>query len=993
MSHVDSFALFRLNLGAGRGEKFLTFRPGRALWGMISISMATDTRPEPLPDHDSPESLSTDQRLFLVWQANGDDATFQALFARHAPKVVAVCRRCLGDGQDADDALQSTFIILARRGKSLRDAGRLGPWLHTTAVRVCSHARRAAERRHRHEAVASTPANGGPGPDWDQARPLLDAAIEALNGTQRAAVIGFYLHNKPQAQVAAELGCSVAAVKMRLQAGLARLRQVLRRRGVALSAAAMAGGLATEAQAAAEPVTLTFAPGAGAKSLAAAVVKAAMVKSWLIATAAMLVLSGAAATWALAPRPRPAPLAVAEAPADPPGVKPDDPWLRPDPATANSQGMTSLAMGMTAELRDAALLGKPFSLLRDPGATPAVAKVTAELERWNEMGSRAYNFVPSLVELVRESRGLNAQMQIGNPLPGKVNTTWLVGIHPGNAHGVLSAFRSDGTQQIRIGDYQGWTRGGLTTIATSDHWFMGNPDAAVGARLHRNHSLSPRSPDAPLWFRYDGFQNQLKPGARPAIFFTSRPGPDGFVTRLELTDQTAPAAVKSGSFFDNVRWITPRFWQDLPWRPVRTDLNRASGPHDLVLTVGLDPTDPGLSSLLAEILPAHPVAEILSGDLLVEADWHAGPLPTFRAVLGLRKADAATKAVERLAAAQNWKRSTDGKDWTILSPIGLLTLRQDRDRLLLVSDPTWFEAKPEGKPVSTGAALCLRLDLPSLGKAWLPIAMGMLVGQRRYVEHGPWFWNNVVATEAGFSISDNVKKGFHTPSPSRILSWNSIYSLEERCPAFMANLAMIFGREDFSRRVDQGLAIWTQRIGDPPKAHPSQRHATIIMRIAEGFVCYSSDTPQGVTPWDYETERRNHTFTRAELDRRLVGWTRYAGPDLDALPLVTIPAPVVFDQTWLPPLDAILRHLPSRHEITIRPLMSGGAKMGIAIEEVGLPILPLVPAGLLLSAQAHGVPAASTAPDRRKTGDPDAAVKPSMPANPAPTPPKVDNSF
>ncbi len=104
------------------------------------------------------------------------EAAFAALVRRHAPMVLRVCRDVTGDPHDAEDAAQVTFLVLARKARSIRRGEALANWLFGTARRVAARAGarrgppsppRAAIRRDEPLCGASrTRPADGPGSEW-----------------------------------------------------------------------------------------------------------------------------------------------------------------------------------------------------------------------------------------------------------------------------------------------------------------------------------------------------------------------------------------------------------------------------------------------------------------------------------------------------------------------------------------------------------------------------------------------------------------------------------------------------------------------------------------------------------------------------------------------------------------------------------------------------------------------------------------------------------
>src|SRR5207237_10030649 len=70
-----------------------------------------------------------DADLLEAFLARREESAFEALLRRHGPMVLGVCRRVLRHHQDAEDAFQATFFVLARKAASVRAPDPVGPWL------------------------------------------------------------------------------------------------------------------------------------------------------------------------------------------------------------------------------------------------------------------------------------------------------------------------------------------------------------------------------------------------------------------------------------------------------------------------------------------------------------------------------------------------------------------------------------------------------------------------------------------------------------------------------------------------------------------------------------------------------------------------------------------------------------------------------------------------------------------------------------------------
>ena len=178
------------------------------------------------------ESLSrmSDSDAALVARTlAGDLEAYAALVSRYRDAFGRYAVHMLGNREDAQEAMQDSFVRAYRALASCREPERFGAWLFRIVVNRCRTVRRRLQRQRRFDGDLpdDVPSNGAR-PDAFEWREEIGRALARLRPHYREAFLLRYVEELDYGEMARLTGVKEPALRMRVKRASDQLRDLLR---------------------------------------------------------------------------------------------------------------------------------------------------------------------------------------------------------------------------------------------------------------------------------------------------------------------------------------------------------------------------------------------------------------------------------------------------------------------------------------------------------------------------------------------------------------------------------------------------------------------------------------------------------------------------------------------------------------------------------------------------------------------------------------------
>ncbi len=177
------------------------------------------------------DPASADDRSLVAAFLLGHREAFDEIVRRHQRQVYQVCRRFVGNHEDAADLTQDVFVRAFKGLPRFKGDAALGTWLYRVAVNASLN--RVAVKRPETEPIDARPRIDTRAHDpldrvmRGERAVAVRAAIRKLPRKQQAALVLRTYQELTHEEIAAIVGSSVGAVKANVFHALANLRRLL----------------------------------------------------------------------------------------------------------------------------------------------------------------------------------------------------------------------------------------------------------------------------------------------------------------------------------------------------------------------------------------------------------------------------------------------------------------------------------------------------------------------------------------------------------------------------------------------------------------------------------------------------------------------------------------------------------------------------------------------------------------------------------------------
>ena len=154
------------------------------------------------------------------------EETFVELVARHQTALLRLCYMVLRDRQQAEDAVQETFLKAYRAMDAFRGESSGKTWLVRIAMNTCRDMRRSAWLRYVDRRVTPEDLPEAALPPEENDRELTVRVMQ-LPPKLREVVVLYYYQDMNMVEIAKTLGLAQSTVTTRLKRAREKLREVL----------------------------------------------------------------------------------------------------------------------------------------------------------------------------------------------------------------------------------------------------------------------------------------------------------------------------------------------------------------------------------------------------------------------------------------------------------------------------------------------------------------------------------------------------------------------------------------------------------------------------------------------------------------------------------------------------------------------------------------------------------------------------------------------